>query len=333
MCFSIPCGLKTFFVMKEFKTIDEQIEILKNRGLIFIDENNAKKILISNNYYNVINGYKDLFITNGTKDNFINGTTFEEIYSLYIFDKKIKDIFLEYILKVENNLRSYIAYYFSMYHGNDNYLKLDSFETLNNVSNVSIETKKNKIRNIQDLIGTIHKEISKTINTKEYINHYLVDYGFIPMWVLVNILSFGTLSKFLELMKQNERIQISQHFNILENELIQNTKLLAYFRNLCAHDDRIYNVKVPKYLYIPDNKYHNLLNLTKLQSMYMYGKNDLFALLITLKIMLSENEFNTLYNKINGRIISLSKNLNIVSINEVLKIMNFPTNWQDIKKF
>ncbi len=319
--------------MKDFKTIEEQIDILKNRGLIFNDENKAKQILISNNYYNVINGYKDLFITQGSKDNFINGTTFEEIYHLYDFDKKIKDIFLEYILKVENNLRSYIAYYFSMYHGNDNYLKLDSFETLNNIPNVLPETKKNKIRNIQNLIGTIHKEIGKAIDTKEYINHYLVGYGFIPMWVLVNILSFGTLSKFLELMKQNERIQISQHFNILENELIQYTKLLAYFRNLCAHDDRIYNVKVPKYLYIPDNKYHSLLNLPKLKSMYMYGKNDLFALFITLKVMLSEKEFNTLYNKINGRIISLSKSLNVVSINDVLNIMNFPSNWQNIKKF
>ena len=157
--------------MKDFKTIEEQIDILKNRGLIFNDENKAKQILISNNYYNVINGYKDLFITQGSKDNFINGTTFEEIYHLYDFDKKIKDIFLEYILKVENNLRSYIAYYFSMYHGNDNYLKLDSFETLNNIPNVLPETKKNKIRNIQNLIGTIHKEIGKAIDTKEYINH------------------------------------------------------------------------------------------------------------------------------------------------------------------
>ena len=324
---------RLFLTMKDFKTINEQIDILKNRGLIFNDENKAKQLLFSNNYYNVINGYKDLFIATETKDNFISGTTFEEIYYLYDFDKKIKDIFLEYILKVENNLRSYIAYYFSMHHGNDNYLKLDSFETLNNISNVLPETKKNKIRNIQNLIGTIHKEIGKTINTKEYINHYLVDYGFIPLWVLVNILSFGILSKFLELMKQNERIQISQHFNILENELIQYTKLLAYFRNLCAHDDRIYNVKVPKYLYIPDNIYHSLLKLPKLNSMYMYGKNDLFALFITLKVMLSEKEFNTLYNKINGRIISLSKNLNVVSIKDVLNIMNFPPNWQEIKKF
>ncbi len=319
--------------MKEFKTINEQIDILKNRGLIFNDENKAKDLLISNNYYNIINGYKDLFITLGTKDNFLNGTTFEEIYSLYDFDKKIKDILLEYILKIENNLRSYIAYYFSKFHGNDNYLKLDSFDNFNNLSNVSIDTKQKRIKNIQDLIANIHKEIGKTINAKNYINHYLVNYGFVPMWVLVNILSFGTLSKFLELMKQNERIYISQHYNISENELIQHTKMLAYFRNLCAHDDRIYNTKLPKYLYIPDNKYHTLLNIPKHNNMYLYGKNDLFSLIITLKVMLLPEEFNTLYNKINGRIISLSKKMYVISIDDVLNKMNFPKNWQEIKKF
>lgn len=323
-----------FFVyMKEFKTIDEQIEILKNRGLIFRDENSAKNILIKNNYYNIINGYKAPFITQGTNDNFLSGTTFEEIFCLFTFDKDIKDIFLEYILKVENNLRSFISYYFSMYHGNDNYLVLNNFDDFSKNQNVTLENRQNRIRNIQDLIGTVHKEIVRTIGSKEYINHYILDYGFVPPWVLVNILSFGKLSKFLELMKQKERILISQHYGISENELVQFVKLLAYFRNLCAHDDRIYNVSVPKYLYIPDNAYHVKLNISKKKNMYSQGKSDLFALLIALKILLDENDYNTLHNKIFGRIKSLEKKLNVISIDKILNEMNFPTNWNDIKKF
>ena len=50
--------------MKDFKTIDEQIDLLKSRNIIFEDEENAKKILLNNNYYNIINGYKDLFLDN-----------------------------------------------------------------------------------------------------------------------------------------------------------------------------------------------------------------------------------------------------------------------------
>lgn len=58
------------FIMKEFKTIDEQIELLKSRGLTFENEKFAKNMLLQNNYYNIINGYKELFIKPNTKDIF-----------------------------------------------------------------------------------------------------------------------------------------------------------------------------------------------------------------------------------------------------------------------
>lgn len=54
-------SIEVFFCMKEFKTIDEQIEILKNRGLIFKDTNMARRYLLTNNYYNIINGYGNIF--------------------------------------------------------------------------------------------------------------------------------------------------------------------------------------------------------------------------------------------------------------------------------
>ena len=76
--------------MKEFKTYQEQIDLLKSRGLVISDENFAMEKLKEDNYYNIINGYKELFITPGTKDNFINDVTFEEIYALYDFDRVLK---------------------------------------------------------------------------------------------------------------------------------------------------------------------------------------------------------------------------------------------------
>lgn len=327
-----PVGTEDFlFIMKEFKTIEQQIDLLKSRGLNFENEEKAKEILLNNSYYNIINGYKTPFIKNNTKDEFNKDTTFEEIYALYNFDKAIKDIFLEYILKVENRLRSLIAYYFPMFHGNDNYLTINSFDNLFDNSYASEETKKQRIKNIQSLIGIIHKDVADTLNSKVYIKHYMLEYGFVPPWVLVNILSFGKLSRFLELMQQKERILISQNFNINDNDLIQYTKLLAYFRNLCAHDDRIYNIQLPKHLYIPDNILHQQLNIPKNNSMYAYGKNDLFALLICLKLMLSPEDFNTLCNKIFGRIKSLEKKLYSIGIANIIDIMNFPLEWRKIK--
>ena len=67
---------------KEFKTIDEQIELLQRRNLHIENENIARKILLNNNYYYLINGYKDVFLNkNSREEEFTNGTTLEEIYS------------------------------------------------------------------------------------------------------------------------------------------------------------------------------------------------------------------------------------------------------------
>ena len=84
--------------MKEFKSINEQILLLKSRGMIFNREAEASWLLRDFNYYNIINGYKDPFLS--SEDTFKKNTSFEEVYSLYMFDKKLKDIFLKYILKM-----------------------------------------------------------------------------------------------------------------------------------------------------------------------------------------------------------------------------------------
>ena len=96
---------------KEFKTIDEQIELLQSRNLNIENKNTAREILLNNNFYYLINGHKDLFLNkNSKKEKFTNGTTLEEIYSLYEFDRKIRIIFLEYILLIERKIDTYIAY-------------------------------------------------------------------------------------------------------------------------------------------------------------------------------------------------------------------------------
>ena len=66
--------------------------------------------------------------------------------------------------------------------------------------------------------------------------------------------------------------------------------------------------------------------------MYKCGKSDLFALIISLKYLLSEDDFNTFCCKIYDRIFILKKYLHTRNIDDIFKIMNFPNNWKDIKK-
>ena len=71
---------------KTFKTLDEQINILKSRGLVITDIDKAKNILLRENYF-FISGYRHLFMKSWKDTNFIPGTTFEELYAMFVFDR------------------------------------------------------------------------------------------------------------------------------------------------------------------------------------------------------------------------------------------------------
>lgn len=72
-------------MQKPFKTINEQVKLLQARGLVINDIEQAEKYLLSNNYYNIINGYSKYFPRTG--EQYTNGTTFEK-YLAYIFSTK-----------------------------------------------------------------------------------------------------------------------------------------------------------------------------------------------------------------------------------------------------
>lgn len=82
---------------KPFKTFDEQLEILKNRGLSINDMDFAKIVLQDISYYTVVNGYKNSLILNCNSDNFIPGTSFEILYTLHMVNISFSSVLLKYI--------------------------------------------------------------------------------------------------------------------------------------------------------------------------------------------------------------------------------------------
>lgn len=101
--------------MKVFKTYRQQLKILRNRGLTVPTNSKPMRILQEENYYALINGYKELFIGINTSavdqtETFIPGAIFEEIYSLSIFDRNLRAILLKSILKIENQFKSFVSY-------------------------------------------------------------------------------------------------------------------------------------------------------------------------------------------------------------------------------
>lgn len=101
---------------KIFKTLDEQIFILKSKNLIIDDEEYVKSVLLRENYF-FINGYRYLFMKSLNDRTFINGTNFRELYALFYFDRQLRNILFKNILIVENNIKSIISYELSRKYG------------------------------------------------------------------------------------------------------------------------------------------------------------------------------------------------------------------------
>lgn len=326
-----PYGDQAFFfdrgelnMPKDFKKYHEQINILKTRGLKFNDEIRALEILKRENYYNVINGYKDLFLLNsGINEQYKEGTTFEEIYSLYVFDRELRNIFIKKILIFENSFKSIIAYEFSALYGHNDYLQRKNFKN---------NTMKEKIKAIR-LIGEIHSDINKQLDNKGIVSHYLDTHDCIPLWVLIKIFTLGRVNKFYSCMRDKEKDivarELAYNYRLNSVDIEAYTRLITVFRNLCAHEERMYNYRALKNgkqpIDLPETGIHKILNIQG-------DRNGLFDVIVCLKYLLKTEDFQKLFLKITEVIKNLSYGLNSVDINDVLKKMNFPTNWENIEK-
>ena len=131
--------------MKEYKTSDELIELLISKGIEVPNKKNALKKIKKYSYYSVINSYKDIF--KDSNGNYMDNVTFDEIYSLYEFDKNIRTIFIKYILEIEINIKSLISEVLASKYGIKDYLEIANFDT-----SLKKETLKNSIDKINDEI-------------------------------------------------------------------------------------------------------------------------------------------------------------------------------------
>lgn len=303
---------------KEFKTIEEQIEILKNRNLI-VDEIQAREIFKENNYYYVINGYKDLFIDKTkTEETYKSNVELKEIYSLYKFDIDLRMIFLKYTLLLERKLDTYIAYEFSKKYGHKDYLKENNFEN----------NQKNNIR-IVKLIHDINTNMMEQLNNgNKMLNHYINQYGYVPLWVLIRIVTFGQVSKFYSLMKQTDQNNIARNFLVREKNLRIYINNLAIIRNICAHDEKLFDIRLRKSISM--TSIHTKYNLSLKNVSYCNGFKDLFSIVIIFKELLASDEFENFYNEIIKLVDKLEKNIHSISFNSILDKMGFPLNYKEV---
>lgn len=281
--------------VKEAITFDEQIQKLKSRGMIIEDELIAKHVLSNINYYR-FTAY--LLEYKNADDTYKRGITFNHIHNIYLFDKDLIILILDIIGVIEVSFRTYIAYTLGINHRALGYLEKSNF----------INSQYHKM-----FLLNLEKEKQKNIN-KLFIKHHINTYaGKLPIWVAVEILSFGQLSKLYSNLLPGDKTYIKNNMCNINISLVDTwMQSLTHLRNQCAHYGRIYNYQLP------------IIKVKKEYNQYNIDNKRVFAYILAIKHLLNDS---TAWDKFYNKLISLIKeNINIIN----LKLIGFPNNWDEI---
>lgn len=316
---------------KSYKSYRQQLNILRSRGLKIgkgAQGSRAMRILERENYYNVINGYKELFLSSkstlSSNETFKSGTTFNEIYALYSFDRELRNIYMKYLLKLENAFKTVISHEFSAKYGHDNYLKIENFDNTSE-KNISASIK---------LIGDIQQEIARQMSKHhQAVTHYMSEHGYIPLWVLVNVLTFGKIENFYKNMKPADKTIVAKQFNLHPTELSKYMHMLALARNKCAHDERFFDIKFKERIHTKSIKNFSTLGIIRANDgSYTYGTNDAYSIAIMFALLLSKSDLKDFISSMKSAFRKLEKQLHTISISDIMNIMGFGSNWTNLSK-
>ncbi len=277
-------------------TIDQQIENLKNIGLVVNDEEYAKRILNDISYFRLIKAYSlNLKPKNGKYE---KETTFEQIVELYLFNAKLRQLIFPEIEKIEINVRCRIANFFSEKYGVLGYMQATNF----------VEEEYHKI-----FLNDIEEEInrnSKAPFVQNFRNNY--EGGQLPIYALVEVFSFGTLSKFYKNMHNADKKAVALTFGVGYTYIESWLESISYVRNICAHYGRLYNAKLSK-----------TPILYKEYTQAGIGNNRLFGVLLCMKHILRMDKHWNVFVEALEALIDEYESVNIAT-------MGFPDNWKDV---
>lgn len=256
---------------KPFKSIDEQISILKNdRNLLIRDLEAAKSHLIRYGYYEIINGYKDHFLIDPTDDNkgYKNDADFEHIYSLFLLDNSFRTIILSGLEEFESTFKQSLAYAISLKisENQHNYLAISHY----NRGKTYHFRRHGRLIDTNDRNNLLHK-LNKVIDSDiEPFKHYREEHGNVPPWIIVKGLSFGQTIYLFSLSKPEVRnYVIARMLKMITDESLVNTleadfkikqgfgdllDLYLDYRNLTAYGGRVYNHQSRKHALRPNSK-------------------------------------------------------------------------------
>lgn len=247
-------------VHKQFNSIEEQVAILRKRGVTTDDDTPA--ILLREGYYAVVNGYGKAFLDEAAtarrgNDCYAQGTTFDQIYQLFLFDRELRAITFRAVMCVEATLRSVLSYTFCEHHRSTNaYLRRNCYAQAGEYLRGSHAHEGDLTWMINTLehharghVGDEHEDEPRDSNRVAW---YREHYSEVPLWVLFSDLTFGNLRYFFALMRRAEQRRVCERMRevcgtthagqtLTPKGMLHDLDALSALRNDCAHEERVYD--------------------------------------------------------------------------------------------
>lgn len=267
------------------KTVDEQIVLLRERGMVIDDEEKAKEILFDIGYYRLGFYWFPFEKTYPCKESrnhiFKEGTKLCDVVELYYFDFDLRNLLMRYVNRIEINFRTFLIYHVSnLYKESPTWF---------------VDQKVVKQRYIDHFKNDVYEGI---LNSNTVIKHHHkihINDRYAPAWKTIEFMTLGqVISLYLAIESNEVKTKISEHFGI-KNPGVFRTYLYALnkVRNNCAHGKELYDLKLPVSIrkgpvamQSPDD-YHNLRGALRV-ILYLLGsvsenraqelKNQLFSL-------------------------------------------------------
>jgi len=232
---------------RPWKTIEEQLDLLKSRGMEVIDASSALHHLANIGYYR-LSAYWYPFrmfelqidsLTGAVKyirqDQFYPNTNFSDAVDLYLFDKKLRSLTFDALECIEVAVRVDIAHVL----GKRNSFAHHSIAEFHNgvAHKINNQTNMKRFDIWQKKYGSL---LSRS--KEDFVKHYREKYGpDLPIWVAIETWDFGAMSQLYAMMKVPDKTKISEKYGVTWKVFESWLRSLNYLRNLVAHHSRIWN--------------------------------------------------------------------------------------------
>lgn len=213
-------------------TTEQQIDILKERGLLIDDVGQAVKVLDTISYFRLA-GYWRHFESDRTTHQFKEGCRFADIVDLYSFDKQLRALLFTAIQTIEIAVRTKIIKHFALEFGafwfmDENYATNETRFAAN--------------------LAVVRKEVSRSHD--DFITEHFCKYSepdLPPVWKTLEVISMGTLSKlYSNFSDATAKHAVAREFGLNHHKFLRSwLECLAVLRNCCAHHSRLSNRVFP----------------------------------------------------------------------------------------